>query len=107
MHGGNSRAILNLNEVTAYDKAGKVIAPLSTRISGEHSSGLYGLGNCHDGKTDDSKFCHSDSAKEPWLVFGYWADAGISEIVVHNRVDCCQGRIVGATIRICSDSGPH
>ena len=61
------------------------------------------MGHCHDGNTDD-KSCHSTD-KDPWLVFGYRADAGISKIVVQNRVDCCAERIQGASIRVCSDSG--
>ena len=104
MSGDDKLPALNLREVTAYDKDGKVITPLSTRLSSEHSNGS--VGHCDDGKIDD-KFCHSDNAKDkdPWLVFGYRADAGISKIVVHNRIGCCTIRIVGATIRICSDSG--
>ena len=109
MHKGNSRAILNLNEVTAYDKAGKVIAPLSTRMSSE--SGSFTVDKCHDGKTD-GHFCHSNHLggdKDPYLVFRYRADADISKIIVHNRIgsEIVKQRIVGASIRICTDSGPH
>ena len=78
-------------------------------MSSEHEAG-YGVGYCHDGMWTDGKFCQSANGDtvnpNPWLVFGYRADANISKIVVHNRIDaCCQHRIVGASIRICSDSG--
>ena len=79
-------------------------------MSSEHSSGTNSVGNCHDGKIDD-KFCHSDlkKDKDPWLVFGYQADADIRKIVVANRAfkSAQEIRIVGASIRICSDSGLH
>ena len=111
MHKGDSR-VLNLKEVTAYDKDGKVIAPLSTRMSSENSSNKITVGNCHDGTTDDGNFCQSSNNKgdtDPWLVFGYRADAGISKIVVTNRAGNTKylNRIKDASIRICSDSGPH
>ena len=105
MHKGDPHAILNLQEVTAYDKDGKVIAPLSSDMSSHFD--VFTVGKCHDGKTDGNNFCHSDHDmdKDPWLVFGYRADADISKIVVVNRINCCENRIVGASIRICSDSG--
>ena len=109
MHHPDANANLNLKEVTAYDKDGKVIEPLSTRMSSENSNTV---GNCHDGKTDDSKFCQSSNNKgdtDPWLVFEYRAGAGISKIVVTNRAGNTKylNRIKDASIRICSDSGPH
>ena len=107
--GDDKHAVLNLREVTAYDKDGKVIAPLTTRLSSEHSSGSNSVGNCHDGKIDD-KICHSATADDnPSLVFGYRAGANISKIVVTNRAfkSVQEIRIVGASIRICSDLGPH
>ena len=64
---------------------------------------------CHDNKIDDSSICHSDDVndKDPWLVSRYPADADISKIVVVNRDERSeqQKKIVGASIRICSDSG--
>ena len=71
----------------------------------------FTVDKCHDGKTlnENRDICHSNRVwdKDPWLVFGYRAGANISKIIVYNRVDCCANRIVGASIRICSDSGPH
>ena len=110
MKGGDKHAVLNLREVAAYDKDGNVIAPVSTRMSSEHSSGSNSVDNCHDGKIDD-EFCHSNNNndKNPWLVFGYRAGTDISKIVVTNRAfhSAQEIRIAGASIRICSDSGPH
>ena len=91
------------------------------------------VGNCHDGN-NDNKICASASGdkvnpdlilililipiltlililtlihpQDPWLVFRYRAGTDIRKIVVHNRKSCvCVIRIVGASIRICSDSG--
>jgi len=96
--------IINLREISAYDHDGNVIAPLSTTMSSQHGAGP--VGNCNDGK-NDKKFCHSDDAKDknPWLVFQYQTGTDISKIVVVNRNDngLVRKRIVGATIRICSD----
>ena len=98
---------LTLTQVTAYDKADKAIAPVSTRMSSQASHGR--VSNCHDGNSTDEKYCQSQKTKDkdPWLVFGYRADANISKIVVVNRAAAADTaiRIVGASIRICSDSG--
>ena len=48
-------------------------------MSSQHVSKIRNVGNCHDGKWTDAGFCHSDQLKvkdkDPWLVFGYRADA--------------------------------
>ena len=76
---------LTLTQVTAYDKDDKAIAPVSARMSSQASHGR--VGNCYDGNSTDEKYCHSQKTKDkdPWLVFGYRADANISKIVVVNR----------------------
>ena len=79
-------------------------------MSSENSSNKQFVGKCHDGKFNDGNFCQSSNNKgdtDPWLVFEYRAGAGISKIVVTNRAGNTKylNRIVGASIRICSDSG--
>jgi len=90
---------LNLAEVQLYSDGVQHTAlaySLSSALSANHAS------NCFDGNF--SSFCHSAVAP------GY-LDATLSreitEVVVTNRVDCCQDRIVGGTITFYRNDVPY
>ena len=57
--------------------------------------------NCIDGVTTYSG-CHTNNGGQQWLVItitGY----SVNKIIVYNRIDCCQDRINGATIKYSYD----
>ena len=68
--------------------------------------------NCIDGVTTYSGsltelnshpyLCHTNNGSQQWLVItitGY----SVNKIIVYNRIDCCQDRINGATIKYSYD----
>jgi len=94
--------IINIAEITAYDKDNKVIKPAYTALSSTHSpSTAYSVGKCVDGSKGN--FCHTKLGdSNPYLLFRY-DGAKLSKFTVTNRGNCCQDRIVGANFQICSD----
>ncbi|GMI20659.1 hypothetical protein TeGR_g9858, partial [Tetraparma gracilis] len=91
---------INLSEVQAFDSTGAIIVPTGVAMSSEHSP-QYSAENCIDG--DLESMCHSKYDEE-YLRVDYAGDvSSLANIVVTNRNDgndCCEGRIVGATIRV-------
>ena len=60
---------------------------------------IYPPSNLHDGIT--SNFAHSfDEYDGMWVRVNLAYRSNITTILIHNRKDCCQSRIVGATVYI-------
>ena len=66
---------------------------------------------CIDGIIDEvpsshNNFClvtnHNDNDKNPWIMIDLTGKK-FDKVVLHNRVDCCQSLINGATVSITSD----
>jgi hypothetical protein len=84
--------IINLAELKLFFN-GQQLSCLTIAISAAHPS--FPVSNCNDGNVNN--FCHSLSgdANPSLTITGISA---LDRVVVYNRVDCCQARIVGATI---------
>ncbi|GMI27325.1 hypothetical protein TeGR_g10894 [Tetraparma gracilis] len=92
---------INLAEVQAFDLSRSLITPRGAEQFSTHSGiwGLHRAENCIDGNTDN--FCHSggDGAEE-YLRVDYFGPLDLASIVVTNRPNQFQERIVGARIHV-------
>merc|ERR1712032_789754 len=89
--------IINLAEITAYDKDNKVIKPAYTALSSTNY--IFSVGRCFDGSKGN--FCHTKPGdSNPYLLVRY-DGAKLRKITVTNRG--ANTRIVGANFQICSD----
>merc|ERR1712032_1797321 len=89
---GLKGGIINLGEITAYDKNGQVIKPSSIQLSSQHDSKKYPSSMCLDGirsaKTN-ANFCHTKAGdRDPSVVLKY-SGADLRKFNVYNRNDCC------------------
>ena len=91
--------VLNLAEVEAYGPSNGKLSPVSAELRLTHPSFPASL--CINGNTGD--FCHGDGPVD-WLEIDFGFPQKMSKIVVYNRPDCCQFRIVGAVVSINSGS---
>ena len=92
----DSTPIINLGEVQLFSKGVQIpAAQLTFTISSTYSGSP--ASNCNDGSA--STMCHSaDGDNNPTLTIT--SPTVPDYVVVYNRQDCCQGRIVGATISV-------
>jgi hypothetical protein len=98
---------LNLAEIKVYSKNGgpNIITP-NTPVS--KSSGYQGDvfpgSNFVDGDTGQTyNFVHTSCSDVPWVQVDLGSMIDIYKVVVFNRVDCCQSRILGAVLQILND----
>jgi|688.fasta_scaffold153030_2 hypothetical protein len=82
---------LNLAELTAYDITGKIIS-LNKPVTMSSTMSGYPGSNLVDGNI--STICHTNNLC-PWLFIDLGSDIRLSRIVITNRQDCCQNRIIG------------
>ena len=93
--------LINLGEVTILNNGVSISRSLLTfGLSSVHAGLTASL--CNDG--DMNSFCHSDSS-DPSPTLTVTIPGDFDEILVTNRVNCCQIRIVGATIIIKNSAG--
>jgi len=95
----DSGAVLNISEIGVFDDEGVLISK-SKDVSGgseAHSAGPYA--NITDGVL--ANFGHTTGTDGPdHITIDLGGVKKIGEIVVVNRKDCCQDRIVGAKLQI-------
>jgi hypothetical protein len=92
---------LNLAEIQVFRPDGTEIKTgLTATLSSTLSS--YPASNCLDGNRNT--FCHGAGAND-WLEIDLGSDQEIGRIVITNRQDGYQDRIVGATMRIFNSAG--
>jgi hypothetical protein len=102
----NRQECLNLAEIRVYSSNGgpNIITP-NTPIS--KSSGYQGdmfpSRNFVDSNTNN--FVHTSCSDVPWIVVDLGSMVDIFKIVVFNRVDCCQSRILGTVLEIYNEGG--
>ncbi len=103
---GSDKDVLNIAEIKAYDLSGNnLIVPGVLASAGSLLSPIYPASNLIDGNLNN--FAHtvgSDKAKN-WFQIDLGVDKVIGKVDIYNRKDCCQGRVVGARIRIVNSSG--
>jgi hypothetical protein len=95
---------LNLAQILVFSSEGgpNVITP-STQVT--KSSGFQGdvfpSGNFVNQRGSKYyNFVHTSCGDVPWMEVDLGSTMRIHKIVVWNRVDCCQGRIVGAVLSV-------
>jgi hypothetical protein len=97
---------LNLAEVQLFDQLGRQISPasliftLSSILNGDAS---YVANKCNDGiipasESDEQNLCHTNAETGAFLRIQIIGGLSVNQIVIWNRVDCCQDRINGATV---------
>ena len=93
---GDACPIINLGEVQLFSKGVQIPSgQLTFTLSTAHS--VYPASNCNDGSP--STFCHSgDPDSKPTLTIT--SPTVPDKVVVYNRQDCRQDRIVGATLSV-------
>ena len=96
---------LNLAEIRVYSKNGgsNIITP-NTRVtkSSGYSGDMYPNRNFVDGNTNN--FSHTSCYDIPWIEIDLGAMTDIYKIVVYNRVDCCQSRVLGTVLQLMNSS---
>jgi hypothetical protein len=89
---------INLAEVQAFDLTGSLITPRGAELFSTYSP-AYPAENCIDGI--NQTFCHSKgTGAEEYLRVDYFGPLDLASIVVKNRHNCCQERIVGGRIHV-------
>lgn len=101
---GSDRTI-NLVEVEAFGPGGEPLVPAGIQMSSTYDSDRPSE-NCIDGVKESGRdnICHSGSDDpDPWLRVDYGTKVTIAKIIVTNRLDCCEDRIVGAIISVTNE----
>ncbi len=95
---------LNLAEIKVFSsKDGKNIITPNTRVtkSSDYGDDMYPVGNFVDGNAYN--FVHTSCNDKPWIQVDLGSMINIYKVVIYNRVDCCQNRILGAALQIMRD----
>ena len=98
---------LNLAEIKVYgSKGGPNLITRNTSVT--KSSGYQGDAfpgrNFVDGDTGQTyNFVHTSCGDVPWVQVDLGSMINIYKVVVFNRVDCCQSRVLGAKLQILND----
>jgi hypothetical protein len=98
---------LNLAEIRVYSKKGgpNIITPNTpvTKSSG-YQGDMFPGRNFVDGDTGQTyNFVHTSCGDVPWVQVDLGSMIDIHRVVVYNRVDCCQSRILGTVLQILND----
>ena len=94
-------AALNIAEIEVYDGYGaKITSGITPTLSPlyNNDSNSFGPQMLIDGNM--SNFAHTENVKGAYMQLDLGSDKQISRVVITNRADCCQGRIVGASFQI-------
>ncbi|ALI95258.1 hypothetical protein AP053_gp147 [Ostreococcus mediterraneus virus 1] len=97
-----SGAVINVSEMGVFDNTGKLISNGKTVTGGSaaHPAGPYA--NLTNGILAD--FAHTSTSGEDHVTIDLGGMKKIGEIVLVNRKDCCQDRIVGKKLQILNAS---
>ena len=70
---------------------------------------LFSMSNLIDGNTNGvwsgGSLFHSVEQTNPWVGVDLGLTATVSKIIIWNRTDCCQDRIIGAILEVFDSSG--
>jgi hypothetical protein len=84
----------------AQCKPARQSSTMATRTNNTISVGV--AGRAVDGHDSMS---HTECEKNPWWEVNLLSMREISEVILHNRQDCCYGRLNGALIELIDDAG--
>lgn len=98
---------LNLAEIKVYSKKGgpNIITPNTpvTKSSG-YQGDMFPGKNFVDGDMGQTyNFVATSCGDVPWVQVDLGSMVDIYKVVVYNRVDCCQSRILGTVLQIMND----
>lgn len=100
----NTNKTNDTQQLPSEDTSPDVKVPIeSVDISLSSLLAGYPVGNLIDGKADT--FSHTNSGDKEWIKITLKKEIPITKILITNRKDCCQDRIVGATLTITNASG--
>ena len=98
---------LNLAEIKVYSKkGGPNIVTRNTRVtksSGYQGDMFPGQNFVDDDTGQTYNFVHTSCGDVPWVQIDLGSMIDIYKVVVFNRVDCCQSRILGTVLQIIND----
>lgn len=98
---------LNLAEIRVFSKkGGPNIITRSTPVtkSSGYQGDMFPGKNFVDGDTGQTyNFVHTSCGDVPWVQVDLGSMINIYKVVVFNRVDCCQSRVLGTNLQIMND----
>jgi len=93
---------INISEIQAFDINGRLITPESAYYD-DNGIGFPAI-NAIDGNLNN--FAHtSDHGNGPLIEVAYTNLNQVKKIVISNRVDCCQNRMIGTSLMLFSKPG--
>ena len=98
---GDAYPVINLIEIELFNAGVQI--PVTELTYTASSSREFALSNCFDGilyGTNTGGICCTSSYGDSSPTVTIMSAVAVDQVVVYNRVDCCQYRIVGATITI-------
>ena len=101
----NHGECLNLAQILVYSTKGgaNVITPNTNVVkSSGYQGDIYPSRNFVDGK--GATFVHTSCNDVPWIQVDLGSSMPIYKIVVVNRADCCQFRVLGTTLSVLDDN---
>jgi hypothetical protein len=91
--------VLNLTEVQVFDENGIKINGTPTMSSTYLD---FRATNCTDGNL--TNFCHSNGQPNDWFQIDFGSDKFVSRIIIHNRQDCCQDRLLNSYVELINNA---
>jgi hypothetical protein len=104
----NHTECLNLAQIKVYATKGgpNIVTPsMSKQVtkSSGYQGDMYPVQNFVDGV--GQTFVHTSCGDVPWIQLDLGSMTTIYKIVVVNRADCCQSRVLGTTLQIMDNDG--
>jgi len=102
----NHGECLNLAQILVYSTKGgaNVITPNTNVVkSSGYQGDVYPSKNFVDGK--GATFVHTSCQDVPWIRVDLGSTMPIYKVVVVNRADCCQSRVLGTTMSVMDELG--
>jgi hypothetical protein len=93
--------ILNVAEVQVFDRAGNNVSQGKPVAKSSGWAGdMFPGANLVDGNVDNFAHTSGNAGESPWMRIDLGGPVQVSRIIVFNRVDCCQNRLVGALVQL-------
>lgn len=90
---------LNLNEIQVFSGSTNISKGKTlTSSTPDFDTGFHALSHLVDDNL--STMGATKGAGKEWVLIDFGSENIISKIVIHNRKDCCQGRIVGGFVEL-------
>jgi hypothetical protein len=94
---------LNIAEIQIFDPSGNKYTPTGASLSTDYDAANYPAAKLIDGNLNN--FAHTQSTADAWMKVDLGSDKTIGKIIVNNRADCCQDRVIGSTVIVTKSDG--